>query len=81
MRGTHAQDDVREATEFIHELRSACEGLSLFPEHFALVPRYGQLGTRHRVCGNRLIFNQIESERIVVVYALHGARDYSNLLD
>ena len=76
-----AQDDVRKATEFIHELRSACEGLSNFPERFALVPRYGQLGIRHRVCGKHLIFYQIESERIVVIHVLHGARDYSDLFD
>ena len=76
-----AQDDTRKATEFIRELRSACEGLSDYAERFALVPRYEQLGIRHRVCGKYLIFYRIEVGRIVVIHVLHGARDYSDLFD
>lgn len=76
-----AQDDVRKATEFIHELRSACVGLSDFAERFALVPRYEHLGIRHRVCGKYLIFYRAESDRVIVIHVVHGARNYFDLLD
>jgi plasmid stabilization system protein ParE len=76
-----AQDSLRKAVEFVNELRSACEGLSDFAERFPLVPRYEQLEIRRRVCGNYLIFYRVESERVVVIHVLHGAKDYSDLFD
>jgi len=76
-----AQDDVRVATKVIRDLRSACEGLSTFAKRFPIVPRYEQLGIRHRVCGNYSIFYRIEAECVVVIHVLHGARDYFDLFD
>ena len=76
-----AQDNVDIAAEFVRELRSACEGLSEFAGRFALVPRYEKLGIRRRVCGNYLNFYRIEKQRVVVIHILHGATDYSHMLD
>ena len=76
-----AQDDPRASLKFIRELRSACEGLSTFAKRFPIVPRYEGLGIRRRICGNYLIFYRIEAKRVIVIHVLHGARDYSDLLD
>lgn len=76
-----ARDDIRAAVQFVGELRRACEGLSEFPERFALVPRYADRGIRHRVCGKYLIFYRIERECVVVIHILHGALNYPDLFD
>ncbi|MGN6848124.1 MAG: type II toxin-antitoxin system RelE/ParE family toxin [Sphingomicrobium sp.] len=76
-----AKADTRRARSFLRELRAACEGLAEFPDRFAFVPRYERLGIRHRVHGNYLIFYRAERVRVVVIHVLHGARDFTGLLD
>ncbi|MFL6729930.1 MAG: type II toxin-antitoxin system RelE/ParE family toxin [Sphingomicrobium sp.] len=76
-----AVDDLRQAIAFVEELRAACHGLTEFPERFSLVPRYERLGIRHRVCGKYLVFYRAESERVVVLHVIHGARDFYDLLE
>ena len=61
------------------ELLAACENLVHAPRAFPLVPRYEALGVRRRVCGNYLIFYQIEDSAVIVLHILHGARDYEAL--
>jgi plasmid stabilization system protein ParE len=75
-----ARHDPQAAVKLVRDLRKACEGLSNFPERFGLVPRFENLGVRHRLCGNYLIFYRVERAHVVVLHVLHGARDYSDLL-
>ena len=72
-----AQDNPRRALSFIAELRDKCIGLGEMYEAFPLVPRYG---LRRRVHGNYVIFYKVETDRIVVIHVLHGAMDYSVIL-
>lgn len=72
-----AQDNPRRALSFIAELRDKCIGLGEMYEAFPLVPRYG---LRRRVHGNYVIFYKVETDRIVVIHVLHGAMDYSAIL-
>jgi len=76
-----ARDNLSHALRFVRNLRAACLGLSEFPERFAVVQRYEPQGIRHRVCGNYLIHYRVEQTRVVVLHILHGAMDYSALLD
>jgi toxin ParE1/3/4 len=50
------------------------------PRAFPPMPRYERHGIHRRPVGNYLIFYRIEAERVVIVYVLHGARDYESLL-
>jgi plasmid stabilization system protein ParE len=68
------------AVSFVQELRERCEGLVDAPRTHALVPRYERAGIRRCVHGNYLIFFRIETDSIVVVHILHGARDYEAIL-
>lgn len=72
-----AQDNPRRALSFIVQLRDKCIGLAEMYETFPLVPRYG---LRRRVHGNYVIFYKVEIDRIVVIHVLHGAMDYSAIL-
>lgn len=72
-----AQDNPRRALSFIVQLRDKCIGLAEMYEAFPLVPRYG---LRRRVHGNYVIFYKVEIDRIVVIHVLHGAMDYSAIL-
>lgn len=75
-----AKNNPSRAAAFVRELREQCEGLTDMPRAFPLVPRYEDHGIRRRVYGNYLIFYQVEVERIVVLYVLHGAMDYAAIL-
>lgn len=77
-----AQDNPKRALSFVLALRDKCLSLADAPYGFPLVPRYGHYGIRHRVYGNYLIFYHVdvENHRMVVVHALHGARDFAKLL-
>lgn len=76
-----AEDNPDRAISFIRELHARCLSLVEFPERFPLVPRYASLGIRRRVYGNYLIFYRITSDAIIVLHVLHGAQDYTALLD
>ena len=69
-----AQFDPYRALTFTRELRHKCNGLAEFPERFPLTQRYASKGVRQRVHGNYLIFYRIESDKIIVLHIIHGAR-------
>lgn len=75
-----AQDNPKRALSFVLELRDKCLSLAETPWGFPLAPRYERYGMRRRVYGNYLIFYRVESDRVVVVHVLHGARDFEALL-
>ena len=74
-----AQDNPKRALSFVLELRDKCLSLAETPWGFPLAPRYERYGIRRRVYGNYLIFYRVESDRVVVVHVLHGARDFEAL--
>jgi plasmid stabilization system protein ParE len=75
-----ARDDPARALGFIRELREKCLDLAKFPDRFPLVPRYEELGVRHRVHGNYLIFYRADADEVAVIHVLHGAMDYAAIL-
>ncbi len=75
-----AQDNPQRALTFVRELRNKCLSLGDAPLAFPLVPRYETHGVRRRVHGNYLIFYRAETERVVVIHVLHGARNYADIL-
>lgn len=75
-----AQDNPKRALSFVLELRDKCLSLAETPWGFPLAPRYERYGIRRRVYGNYLIFYRVESDRVVVVHFLHGARGFEVLL-
>ncbi|MEA3030153.1 MAG: toxin ParE1/3/4 [Sphingomonadales bacterium] len=79
--GDHiARDDPARALGFIRELRAKCLDLAKFPDRFPLVPRYEELGVRHRVHGNYLIFYRADADEVAVIHVVHGAMDYAAIL-
>lgn len=78
-----ARDNPRRAVSFVRELRDKCLSLADMALAFPLVPRYEDLGVRHRVHGNYQIFYRVigqPAERIDVIHVLHGARDFAAIL-
>lgn len=76
-----ALDNPGRAISFIMELRDRCMSLAVMHQAFPLVPRYEHQGIRRRVHKNYLIFYRVESGQIVVIHILHGAMDYSSILE
>jgi plasmid stabilization system protein ParE len=79
--GHVAEDSPADALKLVAELRAACEGLADFPGRFPVAPGFESLGVRRRLVGNYLIFYRIDTDRVVVIHILHGARDYMELFD
>lgn len=75
-----AQDNPGRALTFIRDLREQCEALADFPNRFPLVPRYEANGVRRRMFGNYAILYRTDTDRVVVLHILHGARDYEAIL-
>lgn len=68
------------AETFTRALREAALALGHAPRAYPLVPRFERLGVRRRVHGNYVILYRVERQRVVVMYIVHGARDYGRLL-
>jgi plasmid stabilization system protein ParE len=75
-----SRDSPRRALSFVGELRRRCRALGEHPRAFPLVPGHETDGIRRRVYGDYLIFYRIETDRVIVLRILHGARDYEPLL-
>lgn len=72
-----SDDDPAAAKRLMARVQSACLGLAEIPNRFQRVE-----GTplRCRPIGNNLIFYDV-SERVEIIRILHGARDWSSILD
>lgn len=75
-----ARHNPDRARSFVRELIEKAMSLADMPRRFPLVSRYEQLGIRSVVHGNHLVFYRVESDRMIVIHVLHGARDYQALL-
>lgn len=76
-----ARADPGQAISFVTELRQRCAGLAAMPKRFPLVDRHADRGVRRLVYGNYLIFYRVaDTNTVVVLHVLHGARDYDGLM-
>lgn len=73
-----AEDDEDRARSFVEELHEASLSLADFPERYAVVPGYRDLGVRSRSHGPYMIFYRIK-DSVQVLRVVHGRRDLSNL--
>lgn len=76
-----AFDNPARAASFVAELVDAALDLATFPRRFAIVPGFEEQGVRHRVHGNYLIFYRDADDAVVILHILHGAMEYSALLE
>jgi toxin ParE1/3/4 len=74
-----AEDNEERARSFVDELHEASMSLAAYPERYALVPEYRDLGVRSRSHGAYVIFYRIKHERVQVLRVVHGRRDLINL--
>jgi toxin ParE1/3/4 len=70
-------DSPKAAQRLMARLRSDCLGLAEMLNRFRQV---GATGLRRRPSGNYLIFYSV-SDRVEIVRVLHGARDWTAILD
>jgi toxin ParE1/3/4 len=68
------------ALSFVSELRTRVKQIGRSPKAFALVQGYESRGIRRRPYRDYLIFYRIESNRVVIIAVIHGARDYDRFL-
>lgn len=75
-----AQGNPTRALSFVRELRTAALTLADTPRAFPIVPRYEGYGIRRRPFGNYLVFYRVETDQLVILRLLHGARDYEPVI-
>lgn len=71
----------RMARAIVADIYERCSGLKRMPERYAFLPGFETIGYRKRVFRNYLIIYQIGQARIEVIRVVHGASDYSKLLN
>ena len=75
------RDNPRRAAAFVDDLVDKCLDIGAFPQAFPLVERYARRGIRKRGFRRYLIFYRVIDSRVEIIHVLHGARDYSALLE
>jgi toxin ParE1/3/4 len=75
-----SRDNAIAAVRLLRELREKAMALGHWPERFPLIARYADVGVRRRGHGNYAIFYRVESDRVLVMRIVHGARDDAMLL-
>jgi len=75
-----ASDDVSRAMSFVAELRQACRRLTEQPKANPVAVTLDGKRLRRLVFGRYLIFYLVETDRVVIVRVLHGARDIGRIL-
>ena len=69
-----AADNPGRALSFVRELRTQCQRITLNPPGYRLRPELGE-GIRSCAHGHYVIFFEVESDTVLIVRILHGARD------
>jgi len=75
-----ARDNRARAKTFAGELREKALGIGRMPRAYPLVDQFADEEVRRRVYGDYLILYSIETDRVVILFIVHGARDYEALL-
>ena len=75
-------ENPQAAKRIIHELRSAIEGLQLFPRRGKSLDALISVHTEYRYlpCENYCIFYLEDEENVVIVRVLHQRQDYLHAL-
>jgi len=76
-----ARDSPEHAVRFIKAIRQTARRIGDAPNGFPIVARYAARGIRRRAHGNYLLFFRVEASQVVILRIIHGARDYTALLD
>ena len=78
--GDHiAADNPERALSFVSEIRGHCERIAKAPHAYPARPELGE-GLRSCAHGRYLIVFQPDTEEVLIVRILHGARDLPALL-
>ena len=76
-----ANQNPTRARSYVEELRSACLEIEDTPHGFELVEQSELSGIRRRVFAPYLIFYRVDGSQVRLIRILHGARDYTPILD
>lgn len=71
-----AVDNPGRALSFVRELRSQCRRITLNPPGYRLRSELGD-GIRSCAYGHYVIFFEFDSNEVLILRILHGARDFS----
>ncbi len=74
-----AADNPTRALTFVRELRVQCQRITLNPPGYRLRPELGE-GIRSCAHGHYVIFFESNSDAVLIVRILHGARDIPAVL-
>lgn len=69
------------AVRFIREIRTRCSHLIQFPYSHPILKGYEVPGFRRLVHQQYLIFYVVRDDAVEIVRVIHGAREYSELLE
>ena len=67
-------DNPMRALSFVRELRAQCQRLTINPSGYRLLSELGD-GIRSCAHGHYIIFFEFDSDAVLIVRILHGARD------
>ncbi|MET1110219.1 MAG: type II toxin-antitoxin system RelE/ParE family toxin [Allosphingosinicella sp.] len=74
-------DNSERARTFSAELRNACSSLASFPDRFPIALTLDGQAVRKRAHGDYLILYRVSRTEIEVIRIVHGARDWTALLE
>jgi toxin ParE1/3/4 len=74
-----ATDNPERALSFVRELRTQCQRISLNPHGYRMRPELGE-GIRSSAHGHYVIFFESDTNEVLILRILHGARDIPALL-
>jgi addiction module RelE/StbE family toxin len=77
IRGYIGKDSEYYAARFVERVIQAVEGLEKFPTMGRMVPEAEDESIRELLFSNYRIMYRVETERILVLAIIHGARDIS----
>ena len=75
-----ARDNPVRAYTFIEELEKACAEIGRRPRAYPYLDRRRARGVRRRVYGDYLIFYREGRDAVQILYVIHGARDYTQIV-
>ena len=69
-----SQDSPRYALRMVDRITSRSKQIGLFPESAQIVPEYERPNIREVIEGPYRVIYRIESDRVIVLAVIHGAR-------
>jgi len=79
IRGYIRRDSQYYAARFVEKIIEAIDNLKAFPEMGRHVPEAEDKNMRELMLQNYRIIYRAESERMLIIAVIHGARDFSHL--